>query len=334
MSKTIIIAEAGVNHNGDLHIAKQLIDEAAMAKVDFIKFQSFSSDKLVSNKALKADYQKANTNSKESQLEMLRKLELSRADHFELLDYCKLKEIQFLSTAFDLESIDLLVELGVKLGKIPSGEITNYPYLVKMAKNFSKIILSTGMSDLNEIISAINVLLNNGRDLSDITVLHCNTEYPTPMKDVNLLAMSFLRNKLGVEVGYSDHTIGIEVPIAAVALGAVVIEKHFTLSKEMQGPDHRASIEPSQLKLMVQSIRNIEEALGSKEKIVTESETKNKIVARKSIVAKMNISKGEVFTENNITTKRPGNGISPMHWEAVLGKLAKRNFEIDDLIEL
>jgi N,N'-diacetyllegionaminate synthase len=334
MYRTIIIAEAGVNHNGDLALAKRLIDVASEAQVDYVKFQTFSASKLVSSNAEKANYQKANTSIDENQLEMIRKLELSKEDHFELLKYCKTKNIKFLSTAFDLESIDLLLDLGIKLGKIPSGEITNYPYLVKMAKSFEKIILSTGMSEINEINDTLAVLLKNGRSLNDITILHCNTEYPTPMKDVNLLAMASMQKQFGIDVGYSDHTLGIEVPIAAVALGAAVIEKHFTLDKMLEGPDHRASIDPIELKAMVEAIRNIEVALGSSEKTVSESEIKNISAARKSIVAKTNIKKGEIFTEENITTKRPSNGISPMQWKKIIGKIAIKNFNEDDLIEI
>lgn len=333
MQRVIIIAEAGVNHNGDIELAKKLIDVAVLAKVDYVKFQSFIAKNLVSKNADKAEYQKQTTDSAESQFEMIKKLELSREQHFELLNYCNLKNIRFLSTAFDLESIDLLKELGITLGKIPSGEITNYPYLVKMAKNFDKLILSTGMSEMTEINAAIEVFLKNGKTLADITVLHCNTEYPTPMSDVNLHAMQAIKQQFNVEVGYSDHTLGIEVPIAAVALGAKVIEKHFTLDKTMEGPDHKASLEPFELKAMVKAIRNVELCLGSSEKKVTASEKKNMLIARKSIVAKLNILKGELFTEKNLTVKRPGNGINPMKWQEIIGKPAARNYYPDDLIE-
>ncbi len=334
MKKTIIIAEAGVNHNGNINLAKKLIDVASDAGVDYVKFQTFVTGNLVSKLAKKADYQKQNTNSQESQFDMIKKLELSRAQHFELLAYAKSKNIKFLSTAFDLDSIDLLKELGITLGKIPSGEITNYPYLVKMAKSFDKIILSTGMSTMKEIKEAMDVLIENGRSLSDISVLHCNTEYPTPMQDVNLVAMGSIKNELNVEIGYSDHTLGIEVPIAAVALGASVIEKHFTLDKSMDGPDHKASLNPDELKAMTLGIRNIEKALGNSEKLVTKSEEKNIAIARKSIVAKEFIKKGDVFSDNNITVKRPGTGINPMKWNTIIGQIAKKDFNCDDIIEI
>lgn len=332
MNKVLIIAEAGVNHNGNIDLAKKLVDAAADAGVDYVKFQTFIAANLVSKKAAKAEYQKQNTGADESQLEMIKKLELSREHHFELLKYCQSKNISFFSTAFDLESIDLLTELGITIGKVPSGEITNYPYLVKMAKSFKRIILSTGMCTMNEIREAINVFIHQGRKLEDITVLHCNTEYPTPMTDVNLLAMLTIKKELGIEIGYSDHTLGIEIPIAAVALGATVIEKHFTLDKSWPGPDHKASLDPLELKQMVFAIRNIEKALGDTEKKISPSEQKNIAIARKSIVAKIKISEGEIFTDDNITVKRPGNGISPMRWEEVLGKPSDRNYEEDDLI--
>jgi N,N'-diacetyllegionaminate synthase len=334
MKPVIIIAEAGVNHNGSLAIAKQLIDAAAIAKVDYVKFQTFIPENVISKFAVKADYQKVTTGSDESQLDMVRKLQLSKEEHYILMDYCKQKQVKFLSTAFDLDSIDLLVELGVTIGKIPSGEITNYPYLVKMAKSFKSIIISTGMSNLSEIKDAIHVLVNNGQSLNSITILHCNTEYPTPMVDVNLFAIQTIKNELKTNVGYSDHTLGVEVPTAAVALGATIIEKHFTLDKNLEGPDHRASLEPKELVAMVNAIRNIEIALGDGNKIASNSEIKNMAIARKSIVAKVNIKKGEVFTENNITVKRPGNGINPMEWNKVLGMVAGKNFEEDELISL
>jgi len=335
MSKTLIIAEAGVNHNGSIEIAKQLIDVAANAGADYIKFQTFKADKLVTRNAKKAEYQQRNASSKNNfQYQMLKKLELSIEQHYELIDYCKQKKIHFLSTAFDLESIELLSKLNLGLWKIPSGEITNYPYLKKIAQYKEPVVLSTGMSTLDDIKAALNVLVNNGVSQSEITVLHCNTQYPTPMKDVNLLAMQTIRRELGVRTGYSDHTLGIEVPIAAVALGATVIEKHFTLDRNMEGPDHRASLEPDELKVMVATIRNVEKALGSKDKIVTGSEAENIIIARKSIVAACAIKKGEVLSETNITARRPGNGISPMKWEEIIGKEAIKNFEEDELIEL
>ncbi len=335
MQKVIIIAEAGVNHNGSMEIAKQLIDAAALAGVDYVKFQTFNADKLVSKNALKADYQKKNMQSEDdSQYEMLKKLELSPAQHIELIKYCQSKNIKFFSTAFDLESIDFLSTLNLGLWKIPSGEITNYPYLKQIALKNEEVILSTGMCELVDIRNALDVLLKFGIKKEQITLLHCNTEYPTPMEDVNLNAMKTMVAKFGVRVGYSDHTQGIEVPIAAVALGASIIEKHFTLDRNMDGPDHKASLEPEELKAMVNAIRNIEKAIGSKEKKVSISEQKNIVVARKSIVAATMISKGELFTEENLTVKRPGDGLSPMLWESLLGLEAKKDFKLDDKIEL
>lgn len=315
-------------------LAKKLIDAATEAGVDYVKFQSFVAKNLVSKFADKAEYQKQNSGASESQLEMISKLELSKAQHLELIDYCQKKKIEFLSTAFDLDSIDLLKELGIQIGKVPSGEITNYPYLVKMAQSFKRIILSTGMSELSEIKDAIGVLCKNGIELSNITVLHCNTEYPTPMKDVNLSAMLTIKKELGVNIGYSDHTLGIEVPVAAVALGAEIIEKHFTLDKALPGPDHKASLDPLELKQMVSAIRNIESAIGTGTKTASASEKKNMTVARKSIVAKIKIKKGETFSEKNITVKRPGTGINPMKWENVIGQVANRDFDEDELIEI
>ena len=334
MNKTLIIAEAGVNHNGSIELARQLVDAAVAAGVDYVKFQTFKAEKIASRNATKASYQQKTTNANESQLAMLKKLELSKEDHLSLIEYCSKKNIQFLSTPFDLESIDLLRELGIRLGKIPSGEITNLPYLRKMAKTFPQLILSTGMATMKEIEEALNVLLNTGANKNSIVILHCNTEYPTPFEDVNLLAMPSIGKKFGVSFGYSDHTKGIEVPIAAIALGAVVIEKHFTLDRNMEGPDHKASLEPQELIEMVNSIRNIEKAVGSSVKEPSPSELKNITIARKSIVAATNINKGEIFTEGNLTVKRPGSGISPMQWDAVLGKKASRDFEADELIEL
>lgn len=315
-------------------LAKKLIDAAAEAGVDYVKFQSFVAKNLVSKFAAKAEYQKQNSGASESQLEMISKLELSKTQHLELIDYCQKKKIEFLSTAFDLDSIDLLKELGIQIGKVPSGEITNYPYLVKMAQSFKRIILSTGMSELSEIKDAIGVLCKNGIELSNITVLHCNTEYPTPMKDVNLSAMLTIKKEMGVNIGYSDHTLGIEVPVAAVALGAEIIEKHFTLDKALPGPDHKASLDPLELKQMVSAIRNIESAIGTGTKTASASEKKNMTVARKSIVAKIKIKKGETFSEKNITVKRPGTGINPMKWENVIGQVANRDFDEDELIEI
>jgi N,N'-diacetyllegionaminate synthase len=332
-NKVLIIAEAGVNHNGEINLAKQLIDAAVDAGVDYVKFQTFNSKKLVSKFAEKASYQKTNTKDEnESQLAMLQKLEMSKEMHFELIDYCRSKNIKFLSTAFDLESVDFLNELNIDLFKIPSGEMTNLPYLRKIGGLGKPVILSTGMGSLEEIGEAMNALIKAGTKKENITILHCNTEYPTPMSDVNLLAMNTIGKTYGVSVGYSDHTLGIEVPIAAVALGATVIEKHFTLDKTMEGPDHIASLEPHELTSMVQSIRNIEKALGFDEKIASASESKNIQISRKSIVASKIIQKGEIFSEENLTVKRPGNGISPMRWDEFIGKIAQSNFSEDELI--
>jgi N,N'-diacetyllegionaminate synthase len=332
-NKVLIIAEAGVNHNGDIVLAKKLIDAAADAGVDYVKFQTFNSKKLVSKSAQKADYQKQNTNDEvESQLKMLQKLELSKEDHLVLIEHCKLKDIKFLSTAFDLDSIDFLNELRIDLWKVPSGEITNLPYLRKLGGLGKPVIISTGMAEMAEIDDAINVIISSGTKKEDITVLHCNTEYPTPMCDVNLTAMNTIKKVFNVPIGYSDHTLGIEIPTAAVALGATVIEKHFTLDKTMDGPDHKASLEPDELKAMVTAIRNIEQAMGNGVKAPSPSEAKNKPIARKSIVANTDISKGEIFDENNITVKRPGTGISPMKWDEIIGKSAARNYKADELI--
>jgi len=334
MRKTIIIAEAGVNHNGSITLAKQLIDVAAAAGVDYVKFQTFKADKIASKVANKADYQKQTTGATESQLDMLKKLELTDAAHDELIDYCNEKQVSFLSTPFDLDSIDLLKGLGIRLGKIPSGEITNLPYLRKMAKSFDELIVSTGMTEMEEVEQALNALVQAGSTKENITVLHCNTEYPTPFKDVHLKAMLAIRDHFNVKVGYSDHTAGIEVPIAAVAMGAVMIEKHFTLDRNMEGPDHAASLEPAELIAMVKSIRNVELALGDAIKTPSPSEIKNKSIARKSIVAAIDIAAGEAFTEENLTVKRPGTGINPMQWDVIIGQKAKRNFAADELIEL
>ncbi len=335
MEKVLIIAEAGVNHNGSLKLAKQLVDVAAAAGVDIVKFQTFRAENLVSEQAVQADYQKRNLGSSDqSQFSMLKKLELSQADHRILFEYCREKGVSFLSTAFDFESIDFLATLKPDLWKIPSGEITNYPYLKRIAQFRKPVILSTGMSTLGEITAAMNVLEEFGLSRNQITVLHCNTEYPTPMCDVNLRAMQTIAAELKVNTGYSDHTVGIEIPVAAVALGATVIEKHFTLDRNLTGPDHKASLEPQELKAMVSAIRNVELALGDGVKRVSDSERKNKSMARKSIVAACPIKKGEFFSENNLTVKRPGDGISPMFWEQVLGKMAGKDFQADDLIEL
>ncbi|CAM1341396.1 N-acetylneuraminate synthase [Tenacibaculum amylolyticum] len=333
MKKTLIIAEAGVNHNGDIKLAEKLIDVAAEAGVDYVKFQTFKANKLVTKNAKRAEYQDSNTNNNDSQFEMLKKLELSQDDHHHLIEYCKNKKVKFLSTGFDFDSVDFLYNIGVRLAKIPSGEITNLPYLRKIASLFPEVILSTGMADITEVKEAVEVLINGGVDKNKLTVLHCNTEYPTPMKDVNLKAMLHIKEEVEVNIGYSDHTLGVEVPVAAVTLGAEVIEKHFTLDRNMEGPDHRASLEPRELKLMVDSIRNIEKALsGSGIKEPSVSETKNKDIVRKSIVAIKPIQKGEAFTEENLGIKRPGNGISPMNWDRVIGQISNKDFNIDDVI--
>lgn len=329
MNKVMIIAEAGVNHNGSMELARKLVLEAKKAGADYVKFQSFKTEKLVSKFAEKAEYQKKTTGSEESQFAMIKKLELSENDHLELIAYCKELGIGFSSSPFDKDGIGYLDSLNVDFFKVPSGEITNLPYLRELAKYKRPVILSTGMCTMEDVRDALQVLKD-----SDVTVLHCNTEYPTPMKDVNLKAMLTLRDKFNVKIGYSDHTLGVEVPISAVALGATVIEKHFTLDKTMEGPDHRASLEPNELKLMVDSIRNIEKALGTGVKEPSESERKNMAIARKSIVANGFIKAGEVFTEANVTTKRPGTGISPMKWDSVIGQKAKRDFHEDEIIEL
>lgn len=336
MKRTVIIAEAGVNHNGCLNNAFRLVDIAKEAGVDYVKFQTFKTEKCISINAIKADYQIENTNdSVESQFDMVKKLELSYNDHEKLIDYCNASDIKFFSTAFDLDSLQYLADIGLTLVKIPSGEITNLRYLRNASRLFNEVILSTGMATMDEIREAVNVFIQEGVSIDKITILHCNTEYPTPMKDVNLKAMLHIKNEFGTSVGYSDHTLGVEVPIAAVTLGAVMIEKHFTLDKSMEGPDHKASLEPQELKIMVESIRNIELALGgSGLKEPSESEKKNMVIARKSIIAMKDIMKGEVLSDKNIITKRPGNGISPMLWDEVIGKIAKRDFFADDLIEL
>ena len=327
-----IIAEAGVNHNGSLKLAKELIDVAVEAKADAIKFQTFKAETLVSKTAKKAKYQQVTTDKNESQFNMLKKLELDVHAHNELILYCKEKNIIFLSTPFDLESIDLLNNLGLDIFKIPSGEITNLPYLRKIAQLNKKIILSTGMANIGEIEDALHVLLHNGTHKDNITVLHANTMYPTPMEDVNLKAMITIGNTFDIKYGYSDHTLGIEVDIAAVALGASVIEKHFTLDKTMKGPDHKASLEPAELIQMVKSIRNIELALGSQIKSPSPSESVNINVARKSIVASSSIKKNELLTEGNLCIKRPGEGMSPMRWDDIIGTHALKNYEKDDFI--
>lgn len=332
--KTLIIAEAGVNHNGDPAMARKLIEVAAAAGADLVKFQTFSADRLVTASAAKAPYQERATGGGESQHSMLRRLELSREMHEELIAHCKSFGVRFFSTGFDPQSVDLLVELGAELFKIPSGEITNLPYLRHIGRYGKPVILSTGMAGLGEIEAALTVLEQAGTPRDLMTVLHCTTEYPTPMAEVNLRAMLTIRDAFEVAVGYSDHTPGIEVATAAVALGATVIEKHFTLDRSLPGPDHKASLEPSELQAMVKAIRNIEQALGSRIKRPTDSEAKNAPVARKSLVAARAIKAGEVFSESNLTVKRPGTGVSPMRWDEVLGRTAPRDFAADELIEL
>ena len=331
--QTLIIAEAGVNHNGDMQMAKRLIDEAAAAGADLVKFQSFNASRQVTRNAKKADYQTLTTDISESQHAMLQRLELNEAMHRELIAHCAIRGVGFFSTGFDTESVDLLVRLGQEQFKIPSGEITNLPYLRHIGQLGRKVILSTGMATLAEIEAAIDVLEQAGTPRGKLTLLHCTSEYPTPMTEVNLRAMQSLRAAFGVDVGYSDHTQGIEVAVAAIAMGASVIEKHFTLDRTLPGPDHQASLEPAELRTLVSSIRNIEIALGDGIKRPTPSEARNKLVARKSLVASRAIKAGEVFTAENLTTKRPGTGISPMRWDDLLGKRALREFAEDELIE-
>ncbi len=332
MNKVFIIAEAGVNHNGSIELAKRLIDVASESGADAVKFQTFKAEKLVSKHAQKADYQKETTDKNESQFDMIKKLELDSDTHKELMAYCKTKNIMFLSTPFDHDSIELLNDLGLEIFKIPSGEITNLPYLRHIGKLNKKVILSTGMADIGEIEDALDVLIAAGTKKENITVLHANTEYPTPMEDVNLKAMVTIGNTFDIAFGYSDHTLGIEVDIAAVAMGAYCIEKHFTLDKTMEGPDHKASLEPDELKAMVKAIRNIELALGSCVKKPSFSEIPNMQIARKSIVAKMDIKKGELLSENNLAIKRPGNGINPMLWDEIVGSIATKDYKEDELI--
>ena len=327
-----IIAEAGVNHNGSVDLAKKLIDVASISGADAVKFQTFKAENLVSKNAQKSDYQKKTTSIFESQFDMLKKLELDMEIHKELITYCKEKDIMFLSTPFDHESIDLLSGLKMEIFKIPSGEITNLPYLRHIGSLGKRVILSTGMSNIGEVGEALNILTDAGTAKENITVLHANTMYPTPMKDVNLNAMLTMQKEFGVTIGYSDHTLGIEVDIAAVAMGASVIEKHFTLDKTMEGPDHKASLEPKELKAMVDAIRNIENALGSWEKRASPSESDNINIVRKSIIASQMIKKGDLLTNKNITTKRPGSGINPMKWDSVIGTVATRDYDTDELI--
>ncbi|MEI6638240.1 MAG: N-acetylneuraminate synthase [Chlorobium sp.] len=331
--RTLIIAEAGVNHNGNFGLAKQLIDVAAEAGADLVKFQTFNANRQVTHTAKKADYQTKNTDGSETQHEMLRRLELTHEMHKELIAHCAWRNIGFFSTGFDIESVDLLVSLGQHQFKIPSGEITNLPFLRHIGRLGKPVILSTGMATLGEIEAAIEVLEQAGISRSNLTLLHCTTEYPTPMAEVNLRAMQSIHSAFGVPVGYSDHTSGIEVAIAAVALGATVIEKHFTLDRNLPGPDHKASLEPAELKAMVTAIRNIEVALGDGIKRLTPGEAKNKPVARKSLVASKAIKAGELFSALNVTAKRPGTGISPMRWDEVMRRRARRDFTVDELIE-
>jgi len=334
MNKVLIIAEAGINHNGDIEIAKKLINVASEAGADLVKFQTFTADQIATKDLKKVNYQKNNTGNNSSQYEMLSNLELSFSDHEELISHCKKKNINFFSTAFDIKSLDLLANLGQKLFKVPSGEITNLPYLRHICKLADSVIISSGMSTMDEIRSALNVFLVAGFSKKNIHILHCTTEYPAPFDEINLFAMQTIGKAFDVPIGYSDHTEGTEVSIAAVALGAQVIEKHFTLDKKLIGPDHKASIEPDELRFMIRSIRNIERALGDGEKIPTKSEEINKPNIRKSIVAKCTIKSGEIFTIENLTTKRPGIGISPMSWDLVIGSVANRDYKQDDLIEI
>ena len=331
MKHTLIIAEAGVNHNGNMEMAKQLIDVAANAGVDYVKFQTFKTEKLVSVSAKKAEYQKNNMSddTSDSQFDMLKKLELSLENHHELIAYCKQKNIRFLSTAFDLESVDLLKELGIDLFKIPSGEITNLPYLQKIGAFNTQVIVSTGMCVMSDIEEAVKALTEAGTERNKISILHCTTDYPTAMEDVNLNAMQNIKTHLNLPIGYSDHTLGIEVPVAAVAMGATIIEKHFTLDKTLPGPDHKASLEPSELKAMVTAIRNIEKAFGKSDKLPTESEQKNMLIARKSIHLAKKLEKGTLLKESDLIMKRPGDGISPMLLEKVIGKKLTGDFDVE-----
>ncbi|EGF29400.1 N-acetylneuraminate synthase [Rhodopirellula baltica] len=333
MTAVTIIAEAGVNHNGDMNLARQLIDVAAAAGVDYVKFQTFKANKLVTKSAAKADYQTQAIGADESQFEMIHRLELSHQDHNALIEHCQNAGVKFFSTAFDHESIQMLDDFALDFFKIPSGEITNVPYLRRIGQLNHPVILSTGMSTLAEVENAIEVLEAAGTPRKRLTVLHCNTQYPTPMEDVNLRAMETMRDAFKVNIGYSDHTRGIEIPIAAVAIGATVIEKHFTLDRTMPGPDHAASLEPDELKTMVASIRNIELAMGNGLKRPSASELPNREIARKSIVASREIRQGETLTKDNLAVKRPGTGVSPLHWDATIGRLAKRDFGEDELIE-
>ncbi len=332
MNKVFIIAEAGVNHNGSIELAKQLIDVASASGADAVKFQTWKTESCIVKGAVKAEYQKETTGAEESQFDMVKKLELDVDTHHKLMDYCKEKKIMFLSTPFDHESIELLNDMGLDIFKVPSGEITHLPYLRHVGRLNKKVILSTGMADIGEIEDALDILISAGTKKENITVLHANTQYPTPMEDVNLKAMVTIGNTFDVEYGYSDHTLGIEVDIAAVAMGASIIEKHITLDKMMDGPDHRASLEPDELNAMVRAIRNIELALGSSVKKPSKSEKPNIEIARKSIVANEFIKKGEIFTENNLAIKRPGMGMNPMRWDEIIGTMSSKDYEADELI--
>jgi len=329
----LIIAEAGVNHNGDINLAKKLIDAAAEANADYVKFQTFKTELVITKQASMAPYQVSLTNAGLSQFDMVKRLELSYADFDILCKHCEKNNIKFLTTPFDLPSVEYMAGLDLDFYKIPSGEITNLPYLRLIGGYGKKIILSTGMSYLDEVKNAINILVNAGTNKSNITVMHCNTEYPTPMEDVNLRAMVTLKRELGTNAGYSDHTMGIEVPVAAVALGATIIEKHFTLDKKMDGPDHSASLEPGELKSMIIAIRNVEKSMGDGVKLPSQSELNNLAVARKSIVASRPIRAGEAFTHENITVKRPGTGVSPMKWDFYIGRIATKDYQVDEMID-
>ena len=331
-NKTLIIAEAGVNHNGSLKLAKKLIDVAASAGADIVKFQSFKVEKLLTKLAPKAEYQSKNSKKKESNYEMIKNLELSYKDHQILISYCNKKSIEFLSSPFDIESINLLIKLKVKRIKIPSGEINNFQYLKTISKFKGKIILSTGMSTFKEVSEALKYLYKNGVKKQQLTLLHCNSSYPTPFEDVNLNVLLEMKNKFKIEIGYSDHSLGIEIPIAAVALGASIIEKHFTLSNNYKGPDHKASLLPQDLKLMIKAIKNVNIAKGNSNKKITKSEINNRIISRKSIVANKSIEKGEIFTENNLICKRPALGLSPKYYFKIIGKKSKKKYEIEDFI--
>jgi len=333
LSKVLIIAEAGVNHNGDMELAKKLVDAAADAGADYVKFQTYKTDALLLETAEKAGYQKKIMGESENQYEMLKKLELCENNHVVLIEHCESRNVKFLSSPFDLDSIDLIAKLNLDFIKVPSGEITNFPYIRKVGGAGKKILLSTGMSNLGEIEAALNLMVDSGADMDQISVMHCNTEYPTPPKDANLRAISTIQNAFNVKVGYSDHTLGVEAAIAAVSMGATVIEKHITLDKNMSGPDHMASMDPEDFKQFVQCIHNVEAMLGGGLKRPSQSEKKNITIARKSIVASKAISKGEPFGEGNLTTKRPGDGVSPMRWNDVVGKVAHREYSVDEKID-